>query len=408
LIREYNQAKNQERFSRTFTTERPHKNTMKPFEQVWRQAQGLYSTIGYHTWGHAVEVMERAVHFAERARRYGIPVRLDVLKKACLLHDLLYWLNPEDFIVRDQGQYRSAQDREEVAIVTTRSILSRAGFSQEEITAVEIAIDGSRVTSPLLSVEAKLLAAADLGGVAGPYGEFFAANEALRQETAFLSGKPILPRATWARRSMPIMARYLARRIEVTPEYLNAARQSQFHLAADGNLEAYLKQNSGFGHELPIIGELDSSPAPFFTTCDIEMPFAGIYIGINGDETARLACLDTIQTAHSKRHGSPSYAFVIPGEKQGISLPDNLLQLLVVRNSLRGLSRFRLPLLETRRVLRPDGQLCVIETSGQDFTPLHQDTYQRGVRIKFEAHGFEYTGINLNQHGFEMWFNQSS
>lgn len=324
-----------------------------------RLAELLYQSKGYHTWNHALHVFDRCIEFANRLRPYGIKVDLTVVKLAAIFHDALYPLPAGEFFVRDHGQLRPSANKEETSAELARCYLERLQAPTELVNAVVLTIMGTNPLTPLETIEQMVLAAADLD-IACDYAQFHSQSELLRQEAAQLSGVSSIHPKNFYRGSVNFLSLFLQRRIQLTPGYFTSSGQSQFHLSAVCNIVGNVRQ---VWKNPRIVGEIGCGQHPIILDPSHHLDETALYVGIDSDVKA-LSCAMLQAKGHYTAHRLASpMMLTIPAEERALSLPDQLLDELHVRNTwLRHLSRnTQFAFSELGRVLKPNGHLDVVE-----------------------------------------------
>lgn len=360
-----------------------------------RQIQSFYPAIGYHTWEHVSRVYETGHELLERLRQYRISVNGQQVRRAIYGHDAGNMIDPGTYSVRDleTDQCRTAYFSEEVSAEIARTCMERSGFGDAEGLAVARTILSTNPDIEPRTTEAKVLAAADLQ-IADDYRTFWRNGELLRKEAAMRQGVREIAVRTFYPASINYLARFLCRRIELTPRYYNEQGQSAFHVGAVANvlcLLDWLWRSSG---DMRVVVEIGCGINPVVLNDEHRLSEHDVYIGIDTDHPLLPKALCRIENEYFARKLVRPVTLAIPAEQQAISLPDQSVDHLYMVNTwLRHWER-QSPALdgELNRILRSGGRLEVRETyqsdgSATDSRSESQVRHQTVERLK--RAGFE-------------------
>lgn len=191
--------------------------------------RGVYGSerqFPYHNFdGHVLSVVALANGIADRVEAAGTPVNRRVLTLAALGHDALFDMVPA---------FYQCNNSEQVASRYSQQLLKQLGLDEAEVRAVGQAIEASNHSVQPRSIEARILRAADLSTVAGPYEIFRKNTEALFAESLARGVGNPFPK--FANGSLRYLALYMADLITLTPHSRDESGRSVWHTAAMRNI----------------------------------------------------------------------------------------------------------------------------------------------------------------------------
>jgi len=199
---------------------------------ILRLARSQYrDDLPYHNFPHAVHTGIEVLELSDRCDQFGIPVDRDVAFFAAAFHDAGMGM---------PGREAFASDEEFAAHISGR-VLREAGIAVGVITRVQQCIFSSHREATFDSTEAKILRAADLAGLRGPYALFLQKTLLLKREREVLTGKPC-SWAQWKDATRRLVEFFLSQDIRLTPLHETEDGESAFHVAAQRNLEQFLRE----------------------------------------------------------------------------------------------------------------------------------------------------------------------
>lgn len=201
-------------------------------DKVRDAASQHYAELPYHNFKHAKDVAARAEDLIDRCRRHGHDVEADVVRAAAYFHDAGYQDDPE--------AHGYATKEEHSAAIADRE-LDELGYGDAFRRKVRDCIIATEQRQDTPSIEAKILRAADLAGLAGDYDQFLESARKLRQEAEALHGEQP-DRKTWKEQVRKTVEFYLGQDIRLTPEH-DQDGESVFHRKARENLERFLEEH---------------------------------------------------------------------------------------------------------------------------------------------------------------------
>lgn len=196
------------------------------------RAAKLYGELPFHNWNHARSRMKKGMAIARQCVREGIRVNLEVVKWALLFHDAGYHHDHRKIGYPTKEAHSAALARKEMERLNMDPMLIRD---------VEKAILSTHRDAPFQTVEEKIVRAADLAGMAGPYSAFLRDNRLLKKEQELMHGNSI-SWEEWKKQSEEIIGFYLSQNIQVTTQYRDAAGKSVFHTRVRDNLARMMRE----------------------------------------------------------------------------------------------------------------------------------------------------------------------
>ena len=184
----------------------------------------------YHNFEHAKKVLDKSIEIANRCIEEGIEVDKDVLYIAAIFHDA-------DYI--ENYKAKGFDSREELSANIAEEFLAKLQMKMDFIQNVKKTIMGTHKDSDFNSIEAKILRAADLSGLAGEYGEFEKNDKLLKQEFEYLN-KVEISKEEWKQKTKELIEFYLSQDINLTSKYYDSEGESIFHKKAKENLTRYI------------------------------------------------------------------------------------------------------------------------------------------------------------------------
>lgn len=197
-------------------------------EQIETEAEKLYSDLPYHNFDHARKVIKNTEKFIARCRDEKIPVLEEVIFLAALFHDAGYGENEES---------KGYATKESYAAHLAEQVLLKLKVKKRTIIAVQQTILATYMHAKPTTTEQKILRAADLLGLAGPYEQFRVNAKNLEEESIHLYGKEKGKEMT-----RQIITAYIAQDIYLTTKHDDEFGESVFHKKAQENLTRYLAE----------------------------------------------------------------------------------------------------------------------------------------------------------------------
>jgi|SRR5579871_2085578 len=306
-------------------------------------SEPLYLGRGYHTVEHRDAVIEDRLSLGSLALAHGVQSDEDTGIVAAAWHDAAIGVKPKDIFVEEAGVLVPASSNEQVASVMFDKEAGRlsipTGFRRE----VMAAILGTNPQGELATIEAKLLAAADIRGVGlGSYEQFLANTYKLRDEAQWRSAQKI-DWPDFVAGSINYLGLFVGRNIHVTPRYFDESKRSAWHVGAVENI---LKLGQDTWADLTVSGEL---------TDGIEMRGKDWLTSRNLQ--INLSTDGVLKEAEEGYVGKPAeMKLSVPVEGRAFSVPDEIFDRLEIEKStLRSPRVVR----EAGRVLKVTGMLLV-------------------------------------------------
>ncbi len=197
-------------------------------------ARSCYSDLPYHNFDHAITTADEAVRIAQRCVAEGLMADELIVFLAGLFHDAYHHVDP-----RSHGFV----SKEEYATATATVLLIKVHAPMVIIQPVSAAILATHKDAPFTTVEQKIVRAADLRNLAGPYEEFLKATMLLKHERELLSGQPIRW-VEWKEQTGRVAAFYCTQDIRLTSAYANPDGSSRFHMHTKANVARFLAEDN--------------------------------------------------------------------------------------------------------------------------------------------------------------------
>jgi hypothetical protein len=193
--------------------------------QLIDQAEPYYLTTGFHVAEHGAEVLDVAQELSSLVLSQGIRVDGQVIVLGSKWHDAGMAFTPSDFYVHDK-----------VAVELFTQAATRADAPRRLIRNVNGVIASTNPLVPPKTIEAKIMAAADIHGVGfDPYDKFVAGTRALWHEAQWRQGREI-KWPDFVEGAMGYLGLFMARDIHLTPRYYDEQRRSAWHVGAVSNV----------------------------------------------------------------------------------------------------------------------------------------------------------------------------
>lgn len=287
----------------------------------------LYEAKPYHNALHAIEVRDRALKFAELAASQGRGVDFEAVELAALGHDACFG-----------ADYRRAgfTSMEEMSANVCVQVLIGLGVSRDTADTVKTAILATHPQGTLRTVEAKILRAADLGGLADDYEEGF---DRLMSEIGAKDARQFYLE------SLKLLMRYLWPEIRLSDGFYNLRGASGWHNRVLDNLVGHFRRL----FDEPVVLEVGAGANPIV----LQMDTPGLVIGVEPDETARKDAVIILSGAEKRE-------LIVPGRGDAIPLSKCPDEMLFVNTALIRPEAVCLP--EINRLLCPNGTVSVVES----------------------------------------------
>jgi predicted metal-dependent HD superfamily phosphohydrolase len=201
-------------------------------KKLTERASRQYGKLPYHNWQHALGAMRRGMEIAKQCIKEGIPVNLNVVKWALLFHDAGY---------HENHIQKGFKTKEDYSIFIAQREMKRMGFSPRLIHEVSRAIASTHRDAPFNTVEAKVVRAADLAGLAAPYEVFIRNTRNLKREYEMMHRKKV-PWEEWKKQARIIIEFYLKQDIHLTTKYENSRGESIFHQRTRENVRKMMRE----------------------------------------------------------------------------------------------------------------------------------------------------------------------
>lgn len=217
-------------------------------EQVKKEARNYYSEeLEYHNFEHALQMLEYAEEIMRNCEKEGVSFDAEAVVLGALCHDGGYHEDHSD----------EFETKEDYSANLAGLIGKELGINPRSIAKSQVGIRG---TNPFisveevenLSVEGKILRAADVAGMMKPFDEFMIDNANLKMEDERMNNKK-LTWDEWKNKSGKVIEKYLEGKIELTGESHRdgksrfhekvRANSEKFMSASDDELDTYLKES---------------------------------------------------------------------------------------------------------------------------------------------------------------------
>jgi len=334
---------------------------------------------------------------AERCRHCGIHVSIEVLVWAALFHDALFGKDPREF---------GCSTPEELSAKVAAEEMRKLGYLEHMIAAVIDAIKPTNAGVMPVTVEAKILRAADLSRMAGAYSDFREDFDKLAAEFGFEGGWDFF----WP--NLHGMVAYLWPEIRLTPQYWGTNHASEWHT----NVARNIIRNYGVlcaerGEEPKVLIEIGPGRLPislFRKHTPLEL-----IIGVEPSQADRkVAAVLSVETA-KLRNSAPE--IILPGTADALPIPDDAGDIVMANVALR--CPDALSPQELLRVLSlSDGRLEVIEsytpTYGADSIEVASRQIEAmlpGFSLIAEDHDFDFSGYPcVDPEAFRLIFGRTN
>lgn len=296
---------------------------VRRFEQAIA-ATWMGPTYDFHSYpSHAEQVRNDCHLLADIVESFGTLVDRNVLDCAAIGHDAGFGLRLAHFFVPDgRGGFRNPISKEELSAYLCGRLLADLGASETFILQVRIAILATSPDGHLSTVEAKILAAADLKRVGfGSFAEFRTNSKRLRFEAEKLGGV-VIPASRFTRGSIGYLGLFSARRNRLTRHYLDRNNRSAWHVGATGHMASLARQT--WGAKARIVLELESGALPVGCVGDAPVfdENTVCFITTHRWETRRQA-LRSIGRHYADLSVAPPMVAAFPTEESAISVRDH-------------------------------------------------------------------------------------
>ncbi len=204
-------------------------------EELEQYAATLYSdALPYHNFNHALDCITAGRELMRRCREEGVAVDEAVVYYALLFHDAGYH---EDHLRKGHPT------KEAYSAALAEEALRRRGLPPATVRKVTDAILATRRDARFVSVEQKVVRAADLAGLAADYGVFRSNTEKLKTEYEILMGRPV-SWDEWIDMADEVLSFFLSQDIRLTRYYFDENGDSIFHKRTRANLDRLRAERS--------------------------------------------------------------------------------------------------------------------------------------------------------------------
>lgn len=193
-------------------------------------AAALYDTrLPYHNFSHVLESLAHARILVERCREADMDVEPGIIYPAILFHDAGY---------QDDHRQHGYESKEQYSAALAGHVLPDYGYGSARIAEIQEAILCTQCGMPCTSIEARIVRAADLSGLAASYHLFLQNAMRLWREEIILSKKDV-PWESWRDRAVEMLERFLAEDLGVAPACYASDGQSWLNRHGTENLERF-------------------------------------------------------------------------------------------------------------------------------------------------------------------------
>lgn len=324
--------------------------------EVEEAAKALCLPNPYHNATHADTVWRRVQVLIERCRKFGLDPNEEVLHHSSFIHDILTGMD-----------FRSYGCRSAEALSAQSGMRMLISCGVEATVARESArtVMGTHPESRLVTLEQKILRAADLGGLAGSFNDYLEDFYALKAEAIEVDDFAFFAK------SLKLLTRYLVRTVRLTPEYFSSNGASDWHTKTIGNLiKNYLRITAIKGINPLVSLDLGCGAYPIAIWRQMGNAFV---IGAEPDSRLREDGLKFVLS----RKDLVLPELIVPGVGKALPIPDHSLDRVVMANTalIHGES---LDQQELQRVLKSRSELEIMEWLspglgfGEDFVKAKQ------------------------------------
>ena len=244
------------------------------------QIQKLYTNLPYHNWQHALTVHDRALAILQKIQSLtDVDINVNIIELATYGHDACFGADIKGF---------KSQEHFTAHIIEN---MLRKDYDEDFVSAVTQAILATNPWIEPISIEAKILRAADMGGLMhyDIYREDF--NKLMQENEANNEREFLL-------KSLNFLALYIWPSVHLTPNYYNTRGTSAWHSNTISNIIRHYREL----FDEPVIVEIGSGANPCVLFEEIE----GLVIGVEPDKTAR-------KDAISLLWGNKKTELIVPG-----------------------------------------------------------------------------------------------
>jgi len=190
--------------------------------------------LPYHNFGHVVTVIRASELVLEKCRAQGIKVDEQVVYYALLFHDAGY----------DEDHTALGFDSKEAySAVLAEQLLKEQGVDQNTLEKIKTAIMCTHMDAKCISVEDKIVRAADLSELAADYMVFKKNTLNLKKELEMYSNRKV-SWDEWKQLAVNTVELFLREEMEVINDYYDGNGVSLFHKNARANLQTLLADAS--------------------------------------------------------------------------------------------------------------------------------------------------------------------
>lgn len=298
--------------------------------------------LPYHNWDHAVQVHDKAMKLADLCESFGMTVKREALACACLGHDALFVIRPSVL---------KHATKEDVACQVIANTLLEMGAPKWFADEVQGIIVATKHGVAPLTIEQKIIRAADLGNVGGDYAQFRENTTRLFEEAKYLN-EVTDSLATWTPKCLNFLAEFVWPFIQLTPAALDERNVSAWHTKAMANVRELLLEVQGPAAEFKVIGAV--GPAVSFLTHRGARPHE-LVVAFESEEQMRQRAFSQSRQLLPSLPPSSVVMFA-PGSVRGMPLTPNYCDEFYLgverREDMQDLG-------EVKRVLKPGGTLTL-------------------------------------------------
>ena len=202
-------------------------------EALDARAQALYSDVlPYHNFEHIEQTLSSADRIVARCLQENIRINLQVVYYALLFHDAGY---------HEDHRAKGHATREAYSAHLARAVLDEFDVPDRDIDKTLAAILATEKDASFVTVEQKVVRAADLSGMAGPYDQFLVKSLKLKRELEYLNNKEVTWHQ-WQVKSRDVLNHYMAQEIRLTSYFYNDSGESEFHAQVRENLRRLMAE----------------------------------------------------------------------------------------------------------------------------------------------------------------------
>jgi len=199
---------------------------------IFQAAKKYYDPrLPYHNWDHVLQTYAASRKIIKNCQSENIEVDEVVVDLSIAFHDADYI---KDHLIL------GFSTKEALSVSIAEKELPKYNF-ESYITKVKQGIMATDPTTPLITIEQKIIRASDLAGLAGNYKNFKKNNLLLKQEAEMRTGNKFTG-DEWKMLTNNIIVNFLSQNIQLTKHYFDKNGNSTFQVNARRNLKTFFAE----------------------------------------------------------------------------------------------------------------------------------------------------------------------